>query len=413
MASQRPFYDVELKMGSLDISQHVRKVTIVNTIRSVCQIFFISLLLDSQDVVGKEVYGNTPLSLVVRMMTEDIQEQVNLAYDLNIVKVISEQPQRAGEDDHGMSTPVSLIAVPIKPWDYMTTTVNYLAENRSAKYPLEVAKNIVNTFLGGVTKNIVDKGVNKVKPEQIIVPPVPFSAAMRYLDTKYGIYQGQLFFQCLEENGSYHLPFWDLAKRIEDPEIYTIWDLPRGGIADDDIYKKTGISDTMFYTRDPIDFKSNMDGVVTDSYENSFVMKPSDAFYTIKTITADKLQQSGHLPKDIGDLVIPPTMKEKSTRIHTRGYVGVGEDETTLISRLAGKYAFQSQAKLFLDRNVRITNMMKVGIPVMIKTHLSTYSRSYGKYLIGASRVVISRTQSIHFICNVELRAFRSNPLTN
>ncbi len=412
MSYQRPYYDIDLQIDKKSYALNVQSVSIISSIFGVFQTVIVRIRIDSQDVVTKKLYGQHQTSILIRELTEDIQDRENHEIDLYVLKVLGGNTQKPQDQQmHMLSNNITLICVPKKPWEYMTKAVNYLAQNTSPKSPYEVANTIVDKYLSGVKKEISDKNANKYKGEQLPVPPMNFAAAIDYLEERYGIYKGPLFYQCRFEQNTFSM--WDLGQKIKDPEVYTIYTLAHGKKEAEDVYKKSGADDKTFYTYSNIKFKTRGgESVGGNRYEHRFLLKPRDKLYQIKTVNVDDIFKN-HLPKDgSGKLLFNEDLKKNNVAYHARGFVGVDTDDSVITSQLSKKFFIQSEAQLRMDRNLRFKNLFKVGIPIMLTAEAQNYEEYHGKYLVKGTAVTLMKDNTANFKAIADVHLFRSNVLT-
>ena len=409
--NKQPYYDIEFKIDGKEFTPNLQMVKIVNSIHAVFQTVIVEFRIDAQDVVSQEIYGQKPVKLKIRLMVDDKQEKDEHEIELYTLYVLggnSMKPQN--ERQHPLSNRITLIGVPKKPWDAMTMPVNYLSSNTSPKSPYDVTTDLIDKFLPNVKKDLVDKNKNSYVGEQIPIPPMNFAAAIDYLHDRYSIFKGPMFYQCLFEETT--LSMWDLGKKMNDPEVIKVYTLAQGKKEKPEIYQQSGNDDKTFYTYSNIKFKTRSNVLAAgENYEHNYVMKPRDQFYNVKTIDAQKIYDN-FLPKDGGGKwLIHDDMKQNNKRYHARSFPGVDTDESLITSKLSNSFLMQSEASLRLDRNIRLKNLFKVGIPMKLEAETSNYMRYHGKYLVRGSLVTLTRDASAHYKGIVDLDLFRSNVL--
>ena len=412
MSYQKPFYDVDFLIDDKSYSLNLTSATIITTIFGVFQTVIIKFKIDSQDMIAKKIYGQTTVKLIIREMSEDIQDRDQHEIELYVLKIKGGNSQKPDQMPmHMLSNDVTMICIPKAPWEYMTMPVNFLAQNTSQKSPFEVATTLVDKYLSGIGKDIKDKNANKYKAEQLAIPPMNFAAAIDYLEERCGIYKGPLYYQCIFEENTFRM--WDLGQAIQDPEEYTVYTLAQGKKEEDDVYKKSGADDKTFYTYTNILFKNGSGSSIGgENYEHRFLVKPKDALYEIKKFTVDQVFDK-LLPKDgQGELTIHPDLKKNNISYYARGFVGVDHDDTVMTSRLAKKFFIQSEAQFRIDRNLRLKKLFHVGMPIMLTSEVTSYQQTHGKYLVKGSVVHISRNSTAQYNATADIYICRSNILS-
>lgn len=411
MANQFPYYDISFKIDNKDYGLNVQSVYIIGSIFAVFQTVIIQCRIDSQDIISREIYGKKSATLSIVQMTEDIQEQDSQEIELYVLKVLGGNTQRTEQDQHHpLQDKTTFVCVPKKPWEYMTMPVNYLAQNTSQKSPYEAVNEMVDKFLSGVKKDVKDKNANKYKGEQLPIPPMNFAAAVDYLDERYGVFKGPLFYTCQFEENTFYM--WDLSQRISDPEDYKIYTLATGKKEKKEIYEESGKKDDTFYTYSNIVFKTSGNQTVAgDCFEHQFMMKPRDGLYKITTVTAQDVYDK-NLPKDGGTFQFHDDLKKNNTRFHLRGFVGVDDDDSALTTDLSKRFFIQSEATVRLDRNLRLKKLFHVGVPVSVLPEALNYEKFHGKYLVKGSEIKLIRDGVSQFKAICDIHLFRSNVLT-
>lgn len=413
MSKQRPYYDIDFTIDGKSYAMNLQSIRFVSSIYAVFQSVFIRFRIDSQDVVNQKIYGQKPVKLIIREMTEDVQDKEQHEIELYTLLVLGGNTQKpSGEQQHMLSNKVTLICVPKKPWDAMTSVVNYLAQNTSPKSPFDVAQSLIDKFLPGVKKDVSNKNANTYKGEQLPVPPMNFATAINYLDDRYSIFKGPLFYQCRFEETT--MCMWDLGQKLQDPEDYTVYALAHGKKEDPDIYEKSGADDKTFYTYSNIIFQTNSGmSIGGDNYTHRYIVKPSDGLYKMVEMTAGKLVEDKLLPIDNdGSMLIHDGLKDNNVRYHARSFVGVDMNPATMTSPLASKFHIQSEANFRLDRNLRLKRLFRVGMPMWLKSEVQEYQPYSGKYLVKGSVIDITKDSSSHFNAIADISICRSNILT-
>ena len=408
MSRELAYYDIDLQINGISFALNVISVHIVNSIYSVFQNVFISVKLDSQEVISSEIYGQTDLKLIIRQMTEDKQEQDTTEITLFLMKILGGNSQKPeNEQTSPMSDRYVFICIPKNPWSYMTKTVCYLASNTSPKSPYDAAADLVKKFLPNVTTKMDNKNANMHVPEQIPIPPMNFAAALFYLDERYGIYRGPLFFETMFEEDTFNM--WDLSQKIKDKEDYTVYVLGSGKKETDEIYKKSGTDEETFYTYSNISFKNHTSGNVgLMNFEHNHVMKPMDSLYKMNKINMNDMFDSS-LPNDGGKLVLHPDLMNDNSRYIARSFVGSDYDDSAIRASISKSQLIQTEGKFRMDRNLRLKRLLHVGVPIMLSPESATYQPIYGKYLVKSSTIKLSRHVSKNYSAIADIEIFRSN----
>jgi len=398
------YYDVEFKIDDKVHNINVISMTIVSSMTSVYQIFIIHFAMNSIELIKNKIFGHNKVEIKIDMIA-DTPEPVIETYktELIVLKMLADISSSKHDTGPLPEDLVTFICIPKKPYEYMRTYVNYIAENTNQKSPYEISQILVDKYLKGVKKEIDDKNKNDRKGEQLIVPPMIFSHALDFLDENYGLYKGPYFYTCrFDDDGTFCM--WDVGEKIKSDEtLYKVYLLTEGQ-NDDEKIGEAGKKDNVYYTSDKLKFVFNSGVRVSDySYENKFFFKPSDSLYTAEDIKGSDIQ-----PKlsDQKDPVVHDSIKK--TQAYHQHVPAVNYQKSEAESKLSREYQNQVATRFTLYRNIRLKNVLKVGEPMLLEP-TSEYLKVFrGNYMVRSSVVKLVRSSSAHFDAFATIDVYRN-----
>jgi hypothetical protein len=170
--------------------------------------------------------------------------------------------------------------------------------------------------------------------------------------------------------------------------------------------EKAGVTEDIFYTINNVNhiYRGNQD-IMTYGYINKFLSKPSDDLYSLVELSMDDIFDENAV-KDGNVLNINKSLKTK-TNYHT-SEVGLEIADSPYRSRLSRKVSALSEIELHVDRNLALSQLSKVGVPMKFIPQSQDYIDAGGKYLVNSSRILFSR-EADSWVCRVRVRAARGN----
>jgi hypothetical protein len=400
-------YHILFTFGDIDLSMHVDKIDIINSMDTVYPIVIIQFRDDSQQITEEQLYGQQDCKLSIMMTTEDREILETTELDLLVIKPYVSYGAKADEPEnqHPRSDYIKLICIPKKPFETMATTVNFLFPYDQPTLPIDAVEAIVKKFAPDAELDIKKQNHNPDKMYQLIVPPMSFTRSIAYIDYYYSIFKGALFYYCSWNN---KFNIWDLSDQINQTEVYTVYFLSEGK-KDNEIYKEISENpDTTFYTYTP--FKSNYKGnqrKMIDGDTFIGISKPSDSLFHITTNTSKQVFDE-NAPHDGGEFLAHDELKKRVTVANTL-YTGVEYSDNIVRTRMASKIAKMADFSFQMDRNLMIQNIMEVGIPIMLIPESMKYSAHAGKYIVSESHLRLDRTKQAHFSGLIDIKVVRAN----
>lgn len=413
----RPYYTIVCKIGDWDVSPNMQRITIISSINIPYQIFKLEMTADTKSFTLYNINESEDIRLMIKLMTEDSIPSESI--DLELIMLDHSLPLSLREPTdkvHPSGDNIILYCLVKKPYEAMSTTVNKLYDEKWQLTPIQMVEDVIKTFIPGLDTEIHKENENPEKILQLIIPPMSFVDFLRYMDgndeetiNKYGpgtgLFRGPAFYHCRFENDT--LCLWDLGKEISKQPSYTVYHLSQG-LADKDIMRTVGKTDTEYYTYSNIKTKfTGSQDVAKYAYRNKFLSKPIDDLYTWHDITMDQVFEQQGI-RDSGKMIYN-RLVEKRTQYHTEGEIGLEHSDHMYMSRLSRKISTSSELVFHFDRNLALTKLARVGVPIELKPRVLEYEKYKGKYIVSNSRIVLSRTDGDSWICKTTITCFRGN----
>lgn len=418
----RPYYSltctVKHEDEDIDLSQNLMSVTIVSSINAPYQTVITSFIVDTKILVRKDLFGKGDMTLEIQLMSEGVIPSEHTKLELITIRqdapLSMKDPGEIGLKVQDILTVVNVVK---NPFIQMSTTVNKLFDESHQKTPVEIVEDIVTDFLPNMTTNIIADNNNTERLFQFIVHPMNFIDAVRYIDGSntqliekfgpgVGIFNGPLFFtNRFEIDGTDTFCMWDLGKMMSGDIEYTIYQLSLGG-DDSDIMEKAGVEDDVFYTRNDINhiYRGNQD-IIINSYTNKFLSKPSNKLYERIELSMNDVFNNS--VKDGGELNINESLEVDYSHKNILE-VGLETSNIPYMARISRKISSLSEIELFIDRNLSIGKLSRVGVPINFIPRTADYVDIGGRYIVNSSRINFSR-ETDSWVCRARIKTARAN----
>jgi len=418
----RPYYTISCTIknedGDLDLSQNLMGITIISSVNAPYQTVITSFLVDSKILVRKDLFGKGDMILEIQLMTEGVTPTESIKLELITIRqdvpLSMKEQNELGIQVQDMLTVVNVVK---QPYIQMSSPVNKLFDESHRKTPIDMVEDIISDFLPeDINTDIREVNHNTEQIFQFIIPPMNFMDSVRYIDGSnmelvdkfgpgVGIFNGPLFFtNRFEIDGGNTLCIWDLGSMMKGEIEYTVYQLALSG-DDSDIMEKAGVEDDVFYTRNDINhiYRGNQD-IIVNNFTNKFISKPSNDLYKkIELSMEDAFENS---IKDGGSLDINEVLKSNYSYRFLE--VGLETSDIPYMARMTRKISSLSEIELYLDRNLSMNRLSRVGIPINFIPRTADYVDIGGRYIVNSSRINFSR-ETDSWVSRVRIRAARSN----
>jgi len=381
-------YEFELKVNKKDITNDVSKITILTSIDVPYQTFIIELILDSNDIILEEIYGQSPLKLTSTLLATDAAPLETIVFDLMYlssdmpitVKVDLLSPEKQKD-----RVPITIVAVPKLAYKIMNTFVNGIYQAQTIP---NVIQNIV-TDAGGTLK-MDTNGRNNTVIDQILVPPTSLYKSLNYINKTFGIFNGMPAIYCSHDSTIY---IKNLTNKMKDSQGFTVYQL---GLNTDNTETINKCSDGKnFYTIRNIDtsYKGNSVFAVMAPQIN-FIVKPADRLFHNININLETLCQTYGLVSKNNKIFFDKDAISQDSRItYIKDHTGYELTDNFINANISKNISHITEAHIALEQSLRILNLMKVGESVEVISATAETTKITGRYILRSSELSFSKAK--------------------
>lgn len=386
-------YDVEVVIKNL--KYEVFRVEIASSITTPYQAIILDLFVDAEDIILKQLWGGESIKMTIRFFEEVNTPLDQIEYELLYVSNpsglnLSLKPQNE-ELQHKDRSPIRIVTVPKDSFKTMSTLVNKIYVNKT---PKEIIEDLVTETDANLKYDPIDANTNSL--DQVIIPPLTIYQSIKYLDAMFGLHDGISVFFCDYEN---NLKVMNLSPKIKDSQLFTIFQLTSDGLDNNKIIEKTS-DGKHFITYTPISTDYIGNSVFSVLAKNmKFVVKPKDELYSIIEKDLETIASKQGLVSE-GDKVYLDEFVSERTKYYTE-HTGYGTSEFFI--NFAKKISSLSVVTLYLERNLNILNLIKVGETVKFDPKHPNYSDLTGMYILRSSAITLYKENDWQITARVDL----------
>ena len=415
--SFRPIYEIKMKIGDKDYTDGVESVAIISAIGSVYQIFHIKFRIDEVKETVDKIFGSDYITLEIIETAEDQTTYNVMKLELvNLTNSFSQEnriniPDMENKMVNAVNQEIELLCIPRKALECMLSITNLVVPESNHYYPLYIAYALVFNFLRGKYDKInwIAENKNPTPVEQALIPPLPFSSAIDLIDTQFGIYKGPVHHQARMEKDLLVLDMWDLSYMMNRDPFYTI-NILNLGKEDREVYARVKLqgSNKEIEIHNPLHFNYiGNQQLLQEAFNNIFISKPMDDLYYRIDVNMQDIFLNNSV-RDGGRLEYNPSTKQR-TRVYNRWNLGMRDDDTYARSFLSRKLSDVNKIRVNLGRNIALSRLIGVGIPINLNYEGEVYKPHEGKYIVNRSLFVMSKEGQVHFTGATEIEIFRAN----
>lgn len=410
--SAKAGYGVVFQVGEIDLSSRVESIDILNSMVSIYPIIKVNINLDSKDIPLEQIYGQNNALLSIEYSDPSMKPLQDFSMDLMIVHKDDKFGLKRDDQKPDVPTadPSSMICIPMKAIELFGTPVRKTIQFGSNKTRLDVVKEIIDETKIQVTKDIIEENVNTTKLFQWTIPQkTSVIGCIRNLDKRGGIFKGPMFVFCDIESGDPTFHLWDLSKKINQQEQYTISLLSLGKNEED---PATGNAENHFYTKKGLKvINKGTSSAMSRGMIQIISEKPRDTLFNHKIQKLAKVFKDTGIGSGENKELFFNELAKKRVNFHSRSITGddYGKDNSYITSAISEWISQNSQLEIKLSGNLYITNLMKIGIPMILDPQIEEYLVYQGKYIVSSSFIKIYRLKSGDYTTDIEIRCFRGN----
>jgi len=391
-------YDIQLKIKNLDFTNDVISLSFTSSLATAYQVINISLLLNTDIISLEDLYSEKDLKLSIRLLGYLEQPLEDIKTDLIIVKLdhpVVEKVKLSTNETNAQieRVPVTITAVPKNPFKSLNTVVNRVYIGKNLRYIINDLSSLV-----GATTTYDNSGENTETIDQVCIPPTTFYNIIKehqrkdpfifngFLDQRFGLFDGVPGVFCQYDN---HVYIKNITKKIEKTPAFTVYHLStEGDEQTSKIIDESGDGKT-FYTYSKI------------TTEFSINAKVANIATTLKNIVKPSDSLSQTITQNLSTLAAEKSLSFRNKRFNydiglnrTKYYnedTGYEDSEVMFNSRYGRLLSDTATISLFLEKNMRLLNLINVGEAVDFKPKSIENSRLGGKYILWSSIITFRK----------------------
>jgi hypothetical protein len=406
-------YDFELTIEGNDFSNDVMEVNILSSIEVPYMTVLINMNLDPTSLVLNKIYGQIPIQLSIKHFGQihpgipDEQIDLELMYVSADFDILMKNPLTS---QYRMKdrTPIQLTTVCRDPFTIMNTYVNgvYIGKN---------VGDIINDLSQRVNATVVadTNGINTEVIDQVMIPPMTFYQALRYLNKTFGLYNGISSFYCLQDKPKSRIYIKNLTSKIESSiNRAAIYQLAAGG-SNDEALTPADVADMggqTYYTHKSVEtqYKGNTAFSILGP-RMVHIVKPGKKLYTkIDINTDDFVKKYGLIYGGKTIYYDSQTINPESRVSFFKDHTGYEDTQTHINANWSKLLSDLSTLVVTLERNVFLTPLLHVGDGVVFTSFISEMKDFCGRYILSSTELAFARANR-ECIANAKLTLIRSN----
>lgn len=378
-------YEFDLRIGDIDYSNDLYKLSIKSSTTTPYQLIKMELYLDSTELLTEQIYGQTPIKLSVKLKGETVwtQEQVDFDLMFSDTQASFHMQHVNQETDQAERVPVTLSTISRPAFKTMSKMVNnvYFATTSEA-----IIQNLI-TQVPDAKLEYDANGKSKLAIDQFLIPPSTIYKTINYLDRTYGVFDGMLGLHCSHDN---IVKVQNLSKKIGSSNAFSVYSLATN-VNQEKILSMT--DPTKFYTKVPIKVSNRGNSIFAIvAPRNRYITKPSNALSTTIDVNTEEFSKTyGIISKNIADKQTiyydaEAMNADKRIAYHTN-QTGFNSDQGFVRSNLSRAIADVSMVEIELQHRLPILNLMNVGEAVNFIPQVSEYKKLGGSYVLKGSDI--------------------------
>lgn len=391
-------YDFELKIREMDYSDELYQIRIVSSLNSPYQIVSLSLFLDQNDIILQKIYGGDPLKLKVRLLGDVNrapleQTDFELIYLKGKFQVGMKEPVSTGKQVD--RTTYTILCVCRQPFKTITTPINEVYLNATIS---SILQDLASK--AGATLQLDSEGLNTDTIDQVLVPRTTLYKAIRYLDERFGIFNGASAIFCQHDNKLY---IKNLTSKTKTNQAFTVYQLATVDSKTDDREIMSKSTDGKnFYTYDKISAK-NSSNVKFSVFANKerYIMTPKDQLYHVLEEDLQSVCEQNGIIYQNKNVEFDNILEERERLITDP--CAYETSETFAVSKMSKYMANVSSISFSLEKNLPILNLVNVGEAVKLITKTVENTDLSGKYILKTSDFYFHKDKDWQCTCKLEL----------
>ncbi len=378
-------YEFVLKVGKKDITNDIHKITILTSIDVPYQTCIIDLILDANDLILDEIYGQKPLKLTSNLLATQSYPEESIDFDLMYLS--SDMPITTkvdfAEGHQKDRVPISIVTVVRNAYKTMNTFINEVVQ---AQRISEIIQTLVSKT--GATLKIDTAGQNTETIDQILIPPGSLYKNLKYLNSTFGIFNGMPAIFCSHDNIVY---IKNLTDKMKKAQAFTIYQLGLNTNNDETIKKCS--DGKSFYTLRDIDttYKGNSVFAVM-APQMDFIVKPGDRLTHTITVDLETFSKTYGLISKSNKIFFDKEAINSDSRISVlKDHTGYELSSSFINANISKNISHITETTVALEQSLRILNLMKVGESVEVISATAETTNITGRYILRRSELTFTK----------------------
>lgn len=394
-------YELEVSIRDKDYTQDLVGLTILNSLSSAYPIVSLSFLVDPNDVIINDLFGEDPIKLSITLLGYKGIPGPKVDFDLMYLKsdfqlTEKDEDSRITQKDR---TILIISTVGRKAYKIMTTLVNKV-------YIGTTVTSMINDLAGEVNATIKldSDGINSTSIPQVCIPPTTFYKIIKectrdhsdmfdgFIDQRFGIFNGTpgVF---SDFDGIVYVK--NLTAKMTKNQTFTIYQLASPASSEgktskiDQIMSRVLEKEDTFYTYDTI----NTDYAATAKFASlastlNHIVKPNNTLSQVITQNLKTVGTNYSLIYKTPDIPFDPNVERVK---YYNEDTGNDTDQTLFNARFGRTVADLSTISMNVEKNLPVLPLLNVGECVKFKPMTLEYAPLDGKYILWSTTIAFAR----------------------
>lgn len=378
-------YEISLMIGDINLTSDLVEFTIITSIDLPYQTFLLKLFLDPRDVIIQKIYGQTPMKVVINLLSTAEYPLERVEFDLMYLESDMATPDAImlQKNVQQERTAININAVSRKAYQTMNTHVNDIFHATTIKSAIS---DLVKST--GASISYDNNNQNTEIIDQIIIPPSTLYKNLHYINRTFGAFDGYSIFYCSYENMVY---VKNLSNKMKQSQTITIYQLALDS-NNDDIIKQCN-DGIHYYTQQKIN--SNYKGNSVFAFhapQGIYIVKPRDRLYQNIEVNLEKFTAKyGLITKSDEIFYDKTTLTPDKRKTIYKDHSGYELSQSFINANNSKSISDISNLTIKVENNIKILKLMNVGESVEITTGTAETSKITGRYILKTSEIKFNK----------------------
>lgn len=417
----------------IDLTRCLAKVQINNNINNSYGIIHLYFWADNQLWIEDDIYPDMKLRLQIWYADEKgTPEPVPITLDLlileNNIDLAPKVQDNIGTNKRDSQRRMSVCTcITIQAYKIMSAVVNRLWESDGKSEnnisPYDAVLQLIDD-VGIVDKQIEEAGKNTNKLDQLIIPPMSFSAALNHINDLYGVYMNQML-KYVQYNGTFTM--WDIVEYYNSHIVGDIFlhKLPSYSVnkAPEEATRLAKLYSNHYVCYDNVQTISIVNNsILKNGYKQTYLYHPaSDIIHHVNKNIGNEYILHGVISGN-PDMKMHSDMQQRYVVNYDvpgmmKTWRGFEPASNPITSKMSEQLLRMHAIRFQIQRQIKIHDIIKIGQVLYLKPYSEHekfgHSSYEGTYLVTESEVILSRFRNGYLDDNVDCHAtitgFRTN----